>query len=235
MVVYAVGDVHGELALLERLLDCIAEDRAVNAAGLDAVLVFLGDYVDRGPDSRGVMDRIAAGVTSDCLVRCLLGNHEQAMLRFLDDPSNAGQWLAFGGLSTLVSYGVEDIADAGNPVHHPRLRDELMQRLPPAHLECLRRLEPWAVYGDYGFVHAGIKPGRPIAGQSLDDLLWIRKPFLDSRAQFEKVIVHGHTIVPTPQILNNRIAVDTGAYATGVLSAVALQADRVRVLQATRR
>lgn len=234
-MVYAIGDVHGERALLDRLLDRIAEDRATQADGLDAVFVFLGDYVDRGPDSRGVMDRIIECAASDGAVRCLMGNHEQAMLRFLDDPMTGGQWLSFGGLATLVSYGVEGIAEAADPANLPRLRDDLLQRLPPVHLDFMRRLEPWAVYGDYAFVHAGIQPGRPIAAQSLDDLLWIRKPFLESRAQFEKVIVHGHTIVPAPVVLSNRIAVDTGAYATGTLSAVALQADRVRILQATRR
>lgn len=230
-VVYAIGDVHGESALLDQLLGRILRDRAERASGLAATIVFLGDYVDRGPDSRGVMERIVSGMADDCTVHFLMGNHEQAMLHFLDDPLAAERWLAFGGVATLASYGVEALGDTTDPV---RLRDELLHRLPPAHLDRLRTLELWVECGDYAFVHAGIRPGQSLTEQSLDDLLWIRAPFLDFRGVFDKVVVHGHTIVPAPQVLNNRIAVDTGAYASGVLSAVALQGDRIRLLQAAR-
>lgn len=234
-VLYAVGDVHGELDLLDRLLAKIAADHAEHAADLDPVTIFLGDYIDRGSDSRGVVDRLLSREDSAGMERrCLLGNHEQAMLNFLENPESGAGWLDYGGMATLAGYGMTPHIGAISRRDLVRLRDELAERLPPEHYEWLKALEPWVAYGDYAFAHAGIRPGRPLAAQTLDDLLWIRKPFLESRARHEKVIVHGHTITPTPLVLNNRIAVDTGAYATGVLTAVALQADRMRMLHATR-
>ncbi|HEY0835742.1 MAG TPA: metallophosphoesterase family protein [Azospirillum sp.] len=232
MVVYAIGDVHGERTALERLLDRIRDDAARRQAA--PVAVFVGDYIDRGADSRGVLDLLCADPLPGFTVRRLLGNHEQAMLDFLDTPDGGTEWLEFGGVATLDSYGVRGLVGAPDGARLNALRQELAARLPDAHQRLLRSLEPYAVYGDYAFVHAGIRPGGPLAQQRLEDLLWIREPFLGWPAHHEKVIVHGHTVVPAPQILPNRIAIDTGVYASGVLTAAVLEADGVRVLQARR-
>lgn len=218
---YAVGDIHGESALLDRLLAMIADDM-VGRADRRAVVVFLGDYVDRGPDSRGVLDRLTADPTPAAETRFLAGNHESALLDFIDDPVAGARWLDFGGTEALASYGVRASVGARDRKRLKDLRDQLVDRLPDAHRRFLEALEDWAVYGDYAFVHAGIKPGRPLKRQRRDDLLWLREPFLSSPLRHEKVIVHGHTIVDAPEIRPNRIAVDTGAYATGVLTAVVL-------------
>lgn len=234
---YAVGDIHGELALLDRLLSIIAEDMA-GRSGRRAVLVFLGDYIDRGPDSRGVLDRLANGPLptplSGAETRFLAGNHEAAMLDFLTDPVNNAHWLDFGGAEALSSYGVRASVGVRERARLRDLRDRLIDRLPDAHLRFLGSLENWASYGDYAFVHAGIKPGRALSRQRRDDLLWLREPFLSSPLRHEKVIVHGHTIVETAEIHPNRIAVDTGAYATGVLTAVALDGTARSFLQTGR-
>ncbi len=222
---YAVGDIHGESALLDRLSAMIADDMA-GRPDRRAVVVFLGDYVDRGPDSRGVLDRLTAGPLPAPLAgaetRFLAGNHESALLDFIDDPVAGARWLDFGGAEALASYGVRASVGVRDRGRLRELRDHLTDRLPDAHRRFLETLEDWAVYGDYAFVHAGIKPGRALKRQRRDDLLWLREPFLSSPLRHEKVIVHGHTIVDAPEIRPNRIAVDTGAYATGVLTAVVL-------------
>lgn len=222
---YAVGDIHGESALLDRLLSIIAQDMA-GRADRRAVLVFLGDYIDRGPDSCGVLDRLAGAPLPAPLAgaetRFLAGNHEAAMLDFLADPINNARWLDFGGAAALSSYGVRASVGVRDRKRLKELRDQLADRLPDAHRRFLKMLENWASYGDYAFVHAGVKPGRALSRQRRDDLLWLREPFLSSSLRHEKVIVHGHTIVDAPEIHPNRIAVDTGAYATGVLTAVVL-------------
>lgn len=230
MVLYAIGDVHGERQLLDGLLNDIVED-ARRQEGLSPVAVFLGDYVDRGPDSRGVIDLLLDDPLPGFTVRFLKGNHEEAMLGFIDDPAASMDWLRFGGAETLGSYGVRAsvaVADAGRC---RVLRDLLGTRMPDEHLDFLRRLEPWAAYGDYAFVHAGIRPHRKLEDQDPHDLLWIRNPFLESGARHEKVIVHGHTIVDSPEVRHNRIGIDTGAYATGRLTALVLAGQSVRFLQ----
>lgn len=221
---YAVGDIHGELALLDRLLAMIAEDMA-GRSNRRAVLVFLGDYIDRGPDSRGVLDRLIGAPPLDADMRFLAGNHEAAMLDFLADPVNNARWLDFGGAEALASYGVRASVGVRERGRLKSLRDQLVDRLPDAHRRFLDGLENWASYGDYAFVHAGIKPGRALRRQQRDDLLWLREPFLSSPLRHEKVIVHGHTIVDAPEVHSNRIAIDTGAYATGVLTAAVLDGE----------
>lgn len=227
---YAIGDIHGELALLDRLLAMIAKD-AARHAGRRAVLVFLGDYIDRGPDSRGVLDRLTGDLLSGAEARFLAGNHEAALLDFIADPAANARWLDFGGAEALASYGVRASVGVRERGRLKSLRDQLVDRLPDAHRRFLDRLEHQAGYGDYAFVHAGIKPGRALDRQKRDDLLWLREPFLSSPLRHEKIIVHGHTIVETPEIHPNRIAVDTGAYATGVLTAVVLDGVERSFLQ----
>lgn len=229
--VYAVGDIHGELALLDRLLGLIAQD-AARRPDRRAVLVFLGDYIDRGPDSRGVLDRLIGGTPPGMEARFLAGNHEAALLDFIADPVANARWLGFGGAEALASYGVRASVGVRERARLKALRDQLLDRLPDAHRRFLAGLEDWASYGDYAFVHAGVMPGRALKRQRRDDLLWLREPFLSSPLRHEKIIVHGHTIVETPEIHPNRIAVDTGAYATGVLSAVVLDGPERLFLQA---
>jgi serine/threonine protein phosphatase 1 len=193
----------------------------------------LGDYIDRGPDSPEVLESlIALRGRPDLAIRLLKGNHEQAMLDFLQEPSRGSQWFAFGGLETLLSYGVWPPAPAEGSMGLLRVRDDLRARLPPAHLRLLAGLELIITVGDYAFVHAGVRPGRPLEAQDETDLIWIREPFLGHREPFGKTIVHGHTWTgPEPQLMTNRIGLDTGAFATGVLTAARIEDGEFEILQ----
>lgn len=235
-LVYGVGDVHGCYDLLKDLLAEVATDAAARAGGRQAVLVFLGDYVDRGPQSARVMDALVwLRRRADFEIHFLKGNHEQAMLEFLDAPERGGPWLGFGGAETLLSYGVVPPApDAAASVYR-EARDALLERMPAGHLKLLLQLESMVVIGDYAFVHAGIRPGVPLEAQTEDDLLWIRRGFVDHPGPFPKIIVHGHTwLSEQPQLSEHRFGIDTGAYATGVLSAVRLEDRTFEVLQVKR-
>jgi serine/threonine protein phosphatase 1 len=188
---YAIGDVHGRFDLLSRALDEIGDLEAQ-----DARLVMLGDYVDRGPQSREVVDELMRR-SADERVVCLRGNHEEMMLSGLEDPAAALQWLFNGGEATLASYG-------GKP--------------PPEHLAWLRSL-PVAYETEHQFfVHAGVRPGLPLDAQKREEMLWIRKPFLDSDEDFGKHVVHGHTPARAPELRANRSNLDTGAFHTGTLT-----------------
>lgn len=234
IAVYAIGDIHGELGALRNLLTAIVADARRYPDDFSRHLICLGDYVDRGPDSRGVVDLLTTQPPAGFDLRCLRGNHDQAMLDFLGAPETGADWFRFGASATLDSYGVAGAVGLPGPDQFTPLRDDLVERLPATHRLFLENLEPYVVLGDYAFVHAGIRPNRPIAEQDLQDLMWIRDPFLGWPGRHEKVIVHGHSVVPVPQVLPNRVALDTGAYATGVLSAAALDGDRLRILQAGR-
>ncbi len=233
-LVYAIGDVHGRLDLLHDLIKQIAADVDAYDAAEKPVLVFLGDYVDRGAYSRGVIEfLIRLKSLPNIEVRALKGNHEQAMLSFLTDVEIGPAWVQSGGASTLVSYGV--------PAPQTRIASELWEQarealataLPPEHVEFLQSLELYVEYGDYVFVHAGLRPGVPIERQSEQDLLWIRSDFLEETRPFPKVVVHGHTPEPEPFLGENRLGLDTGAYATGVLTAARLFGTDRSILQAT--
>lgn len=232
-LVYAVGDVHGRLDVLEPLLRDIAQDVVATTPGERPLLVFLGDYVDRGPDSRRVVDlilRLRAGGHFE--VAALKGNHEEALLQFLDDPAFAPTWMEHGGGPTLASYGVQPPPGRTDPDAWARAREALEQALPPEHRQFYEELELIRTVGDYAFVHAGVRPGVPLEQQAERDLLWIRHEFLQGRGPFGKVIVHGHTPSEEPQLTPHRLGVDTGAYATGVLTAVRLHGADQRVIQA---
>lgn len=226
--VYAVGDIHGELALLKKLIKNIFEDskKKSDELGLKPVLIFLGDYVDRGVDSKGVLDfLIALKAGSDQAgLGChfLKGNHEAALTAFLADPVQASDWLRFGGIETLASYGIRFSVGVFEAARCRQVAKELAAAMPPQHHAFLDQLETRRVIGDYLFVHAGLRPGVPVERQKEDDFLWIREPFLSSRRCHGKIVVHGHTIVRSAQDFGNRIAVDTGAYASGRLSAAVL-------------
>ena len=232
-LVYAVGDVHGRLDALEPLLKAIAEDYTVSRPAEPAMLVFLGDYVDRGPDSRRVVD-LVLGMRShpEFEVRILKGNHEEALLYFLEDPAFGAQWMEHGGGPTLVSYGVQPPPTRTDNEAWARTAEALKKTLPKAHLAFYKDLELMVTVGDYAFVHAGVRPGVPLEQQAERDLLWIRQEFLAERGPHPKVIVHGHTPNEEAQLTRWRLGVDTGCYATGLLTAVRLMDTEQRLIQA---
>ena len=229
--VYAIGDIHGRLDLLSRLHQMILED-AGSAAG-DRTLVYLGDYVDRGPESAGVVELLSKETLPGFSAIHLMGNHEDFMLRFLDDNSSGNAWFANGGVATLRSYGVKfDYAELLSP---GRLQDKLSRNLPARHLDFLRALTLSHVIGDYLFVHAGIRPAVAMELQTPADLLWIRGDFLNSTADHGRIVVHGHTITDAPEIRENRIGIDTGAFATERLTCLVLEGASQRFLHTGRR
>jgi len=230
MRIYTIGDIHGCAGVLDRLHARIEAD-AENFTG-DKLIVYLGDYVDRGPDSRGVIERLIGAVPKGFSARYVKGNHDQALLDFLANSETYRAWRSFGAPETLLSYGVRPpLFDATEKFEEARLA--LQAALPPAHLSFLRALESVIVFGDYAFVHAGIRPGTSLEDQTDDDLLWIRDDFLNCTTPHEKVVVHGHTPISAPIRLKNRIGVDTGAYATGILSCAVLEGSECRFLQAS--
>lgn len=227
--VYAVGDVHGRADLLPGLERRIAADMASRPAPDEALVIFLGDYVDRGADSWLVIERLARGHFADLPGRFLLGNHEHAMLTFLSDPIWASDWLAWGGDATLASYGVP-VPDRGDEAKLRSAAATLMERVPLAHLDFLQSLETTIVLGDYLFVHAGVRPRVALDRQRRDDLLFIREPFLSAKRSLGYRVVHGHTVAPEVELLPYRIGVDTGAFETGRLSVVAIEGTDARIL-----
>jgi serine/threonine protein phosphatase 1 len=229
---YAVGDIHGCAAQLDNLHAKIAAD-ADSFAG-EKRIVYLGDYVDRGPDSRGVIDRLLGNGPAGFGVHCIKGNHEAALLDFLADSQTYRAWRSYGAPETLMSYGVRPpLFDSPDAFEAARVA--LAGAIPRTHLDFLRTLALTYEAGDYLFVHAGIRPGLDIESQSEADLLWIREDFLGCSATHGKIVVHGHTPVSNPVRLSNRIAVDTGVYATGILTCAVLEGESCRFLQAGRR
>lgn len=228
--VYAVGDVHGRADLLARMLDAIERDVA-GAPVARHRIVMLGDYTDRGPQSREVVEMLA-GRTDDPDFVCLRGNHDDWFETFLTHPDAVGDsFLRWGGIETLASYGVDV---AGNGWRSEELSRELNRLLPASHRRFLSRLENCHVEGDYFFVHAGVRPGVPLDRQERHDLLWIRDEFHYYRGSFGKVVVHGHTPNDEIEVMANRINVDTRAWSSGVLSAVVLEGAGHRFIQVGR-
>jgi serine/threonine protein phosphatase 1 len=195
--------------------------------------VFLGDYIDRGPASPGVIDFVRALAGAGTFeVRALMGNHEEVMLQFLDDPAVGASWVEFGGGETLAAYGVPPPLGRGDLAGWEAAREALGRRLPGDHLAFLTGLELSASYGDYLFVHAGVRPSMPLDRQTAADILWIRDEFLHHEGRLDKVVVHGHTPEARPYLGRHRIGIDTGAYATGVLTGVRLFGQARDLLQA---
>jgi serine/threonine protein phosphatase 1 len=223
---YAVGDVHGHLDLLRGLERQILADGA-HFEG-EKWIVMLGDYIDRGPQSAAVLDHLLAPLPADWRRMCLCGNHEQTMAAALTDRTAFRSWLGFGGTETLMSYGISsaEIAAASESSHaHRRLMDAF---IPAEHVEFLHQLPVLLQTPRFIFAHAGLRPHVALAEQAEEDLLWFRGPF-DSDFEFGATVVHGHTPVTTPDITPNRINIDTGAYATGVLTGIFL-GEHPRVL-----
>jgi serine/threonine protein phosphatase 1 len=233
-LIYAVGDIHGRYDLLTGLLAGLLADSEVHARGRRPVLVFCGDYVDRGPDSAKVIESLLwLARRPEFDVRLLKGNHEEAMLAFVEAPEHGVGWLKFGGDETLRSYGVTLCDDEPDVADCFRARDDLLERMPSSHLRLLQGLDLMLTVGGYAFVHAGIRPGIALADQREDDLLWIREDFIEHEGPYAKRIVHGHTwVADQPAVHPHRIGIDTGAYATGVLTAVRLDGETVDFIRA---
>jgi serine/threonine protein phosphatase 1 len=239
MRVYAIGDVHGQRTMLADMHEAIMMDLLSGDAPQETHVVYLGDYVDRGPDSKGVIDDlIARRDRGDGVAKTfLLGNHERGMLSFLENGSHAESWLHWGGVQTLHSYGVEQDKEILLPAEIEGAIEALNAVLPDDHRAFLKTLEPYQVIGDYIFAHAGIDPQKSLEQQSLQDLTFIRQPFLSwhkdpQYTPFEKRVVHGHTISKEPMLRPHRIGVDTGAYEDGgKLTCVVLEDESVRFLQ----
>lgn len=230
--VYAIGDIHGRVDLLAELHRRIEAASERRSAVDRQVIVYLGDYVDRGAASAGVIDLILDRAPAGFEVVTLLGNHERLMIEFLDDVRRGPLWLRNGGDATLASYGV-DAGDAGAYLDAKpllALQAALRAQLPPRHLEFLQDLKLAHAEGDYVFVHAGVRPGVALEAQQEEDLIWIRELFLNSTADHGAVIVHGHTIRPDPEFRPNRIGIDTGAYFTNNLTCLALEGTKRRII-----
>lgn len=234
--VYAVGDVHGHAALLDSLNARIAADLDESPPQA-AHVVYLGDYIDRGPDSRGVIDRlIALSRRDDGIKRSfLMGNHELGLFEFLEEPETE-IWTQWGGLETLASYGLTFPDSVLLPAEKARAVEALRKAMPAGHLDFLKALRPCISIGDYLCAHAGIDPRKTLAQQTMADYTFIREPFLNwhrdpAYKPLPFKVVHGHTIYPEPENLPHRISVDTGAYKGGPLTCAVLEDDRVRFLQ----
>lgn len=225
--IYAISDVHGCVDLLRQRLADIDADLE-RAPPIKAIQIFLGDYIDRGPNSKGVIDLMIHRSQSFETI-CLKGNHEVMALDVMQSSTNFKLWYQYGGLSTIMSYG---IASSLNPdaEEQIKLASQLAAVIGPDHLRFLSTLKTSFSCGDYFFVHAGVRPDLPLDLQKEEDLLWIREEFLDSDATLEKFVVHGHTPVTVPDKRMNRINIDTGAYATGNLALLRLEGDSMTVL-----
>ncbi|MEC9368440.1 MAG: metallophosphoesterase family protein [Pseudomonadota bacterium] len=229
-VIYALSDIHGRADLLAELLGRIDTDARGTGAD-DLRLVFLGDYVDRGPDSRGVIELLLSGLPDSFSVTCLMGNHERMLLDFLDGD-DMEHWMSNGAEATVESYGI----DAGD-IHWAEgraedCRKEFTRLLPTAHRNFLDGLQHWHAAGGYHFVHAGVRPGVPLDQQDSHDMLWIRSPFLHSDKDLGRMVIHGHTPGDAPVVRKNRICIDTGAWFSGQLTALKMWRDE-RVFLAT--
>ena len=219
--VYAIGDIHGRLDLLDQLLSRIdADDKARGDAR--SQIIFLGDLVDRGPNSAGVVQRALEISQDGRPTRFLMGNHEEVFLKALTGNTEALRFFVkIGGRATILSYGIGE-ADY-DAMDYDALLPELIARVPQAHLDFLRGFENQIAIGDYLFVHAGIRPRVPFEEQSGGDLRWIRSEFLDFRGDHGAIVVHGHTITDDVEERPNRIGIDTGAFATGRLTAIGIE------------
>ena len=227
---YAIGDIHGRLDLLLPLLERIEADNARRGAA-KTWLVFLGDLVDRGPDSRGVIEHLVTRAPIFARNVFLKGNHEEFFLGVLEgDESIVQHWLAYGGTECSESYGLTTGWMLNATPHG--IVERLQAEVPASHVRFLNDMHDSFRFGDYLFVHAGIRPGVELDRQQSRDLRWIREGFLDDRSDHGVMVVHGHTIVEGPEQHSNRIAVDTGAYRSGVLTAIGLEGGERWFLEA---
>ena len=225
--IYAVGDIHGQLSELDHILSLIEKD-----GGGDAEIVFLGDYTDRGPDSRGVIERLIEGRDAQSNWTFIKGNHDRMFEWFMQDPLRHDPYLMvelywlhqrLGGDTTLASYGV----DASGKQREKDVQAEARNAVPQAHLDFLADLQLTHIVGDLMFVHAGIRPGIPLADQTEEDMLWIRQQFHTYTGPHPKLIVHGHTPIDRPTHYGNRVNLDTGAGYGKPLTVAVFEGDAV--------
>ncbi|MEJ1157517.1 metallophosphoesterase family protein [Prosthecomicrobium sp. N25] len=227
-VLYAIGDVHGRSDALDLAFARLDADRAT-LEGEEPIEIYVGDYIDRGPDSRGVVERlIRRAETVDCVF--LRGNHEATLIEALGEDALFGDWLDMGAVPTILSYGVEPWMVQAGSQNAADLARAFKALLPQSHFRFLGATHSWARFGSYVFVHAGLKPGVPLEAQRPDDLFWIRSEFLKSNHDFGHIVVHGHTPVNAVDFRANRINIDTGAYATNRLTVLRIDEAGPRVL-----
>jgi serine/threonine protein phosphatase 1 len=223
---YVIGDIHGRFDLLERMIELINAD--IKVRGNQCLIVTLGDYIDRGPDSRAVVDRLLNNPFSGNFIP-LKGNHEALLDSFLENPAEGATWWRLGGWETLKSYGI-----AAKPRMTRRgftkVATQLREALSRQQLEFFKSLKTSLIVGNYFLCHAGVRPGIALEHQREEDLLWIRDEFLDAQIDFGKIVVHGHTPVRDPDVQANRINIDTGAFLTGRLTCIVLEEGRHRFL-----
>ncbi|MDP6344012.1 MAG: metallophosphoesterase family protein [Alphaproteobacteria bacterium] len=227
--VYAIGDINGRADLLRQLHDGIGADLA-NAEPAETTIIYLGDYVDRGLESRQVIDQLLANPVAGVNSVFLLGNHEAMLQGFRNGVREGMNWLYNGGNATLHSYGVRPPQGARGDQDLEEARAAFLEQLPATHAQFFDDLRVCHEVGDYFFAHAGVQPGVPLHLQTQEDMIWIRNEFLNSRQDFGKIIVHGHSITPEIEETANRIGIDTGAYITGTLTALALEGGERRYL-----
>jgi len=225
MQLFAIGDIHGRLDLLGAMHEAIAVEIG-RARPADWRIVHLGDYVDRGPDSRGVIDFLVEAGRRDERNLFLAGNHELGMLDFLARPDPNGLFARYGGAATALSYGVG--IDRGSA---SEAAAALAAAIPPSHMDFLNSLAFSARFGDFFFCHAGIRPGVPLENQSEHDLVWIRDPFLTWPSLHPKLVVHGHTPGEEAEIMPNRVNLDTLAWSSGRLTALAMAGADKQIIE----
>jgi serine/threonine protein phosphatase 1 len=225
--VYAVGDIHGRADLLQTVFARIDLDMLERRVARP-IEIYLGDYIDRGPQSREVLDQLVTRGENREIV-CLKGNHEVFPVEFVENAQSLHEWAQIGGMDTLLSYGLRPPVNPGDEELRT-LAAEFRAVMPRAHRAFLDQLVPHLTCGDFYFVHAGVRPGVALRDQDEQDLLWIRDEFLQSEDDHGKVIVHGHTPVLEPEFWPNRINIDTGAYATGRLTCLIIDEDKLSLL-----
>lgn len=230
-VIWAIGDIHGRVDLLRPLVKAVMTEMELSQADR-RVLVFLGDYIDRGPHSKQVMDVLAeVSAQASCEVHLLRGNHEDRFMAFMADPSTGPAWCGYGGSETLHSYGLRPPSAHEGPAAWAATSSALVETLPADHRRLLGGMKTCLMVGDYFFAHAGARPDVLLSDQDPSDLMWIRDDFLQSPVGFDHVIVHGHSPCDVVHSDGRRIGIDTGAYATGRLTALRLEGGDRMILQ----
>lgn len=228
--IYAIGDIHGRVDLLNSIHDVILKDSGSLETECENSVVYLGDYVDRGFESKEVLDVLVNSPLEGFKAIYLKGNHEDLLLNFLEDFSIGTLWFSLGGDATVYSYGVSSPLGVKQDKHFKKIQESLRETLPEEHQRFLLDLKLYHEVGDYLFVHAGIMPGRAMSKQLQEHMMWIRDDFLKHKKDHGKVIVHGHTVTEEPEILSNRIGIDTGACYNGKLTCLVLEGNKKRFL-----
>ncbi len=231
--VYAVGDIHGCAELLRILIDKILAD-IERHKDCTARVIFVGDYIDRGLHSKGVIDTVLELENSGVMVEFLMGNHEDMLIQFLQNPDIGAHWFSVGGLATVMSYGLPSAGMGVGRERNHKICETLQSAIPPAHRDFFDRLALSTIIGDYMFVHAGIRPGVALERQQREDIISIRNDFIQSSNRHPKMIVHGHSVQLNSGVYPNRICIDTGAYITHRLTCVVLQGTAVDFIAAER-